>query len=74
MKPRKGVTNLLDVSFFLTGRKKITTRTVYNFSQLLGDAGGLYSALLWIGSVVNFFFQGLDSGIALLQHFYKIET
>ena len=39
--------------------------------QFLGDAGGLHSSLLLIGSLINYFLTGKDSSLQQFQeHFY----
>ena len=62
------------LNFFLNGERKTTTRAVYTLSGLLQDAGGMYASLIWLGSVLHFFFSGLDSGLIMLQQFYKVEV
>ena len=47
--------NILKFQFVLHNVQTVTSRTVYSLNQLLADAGGLYAALFWLGSVLNFF-------------------
>ena len=62
------------VRIFLGTKQIIHNRRVYDSQEFLEDAGGIYGALIWIGTVIHFLVSGKALPIQMFAHYFKVSS